>query len=165
MRPKRPDVTFAAILHALNRARVRYLVAGGMAVNLHGIPRFTRDLDLYVSLSKPNMLRAIKTLQKLGFRPTIPVTPEAAAEPKNRKGWIEKKGMVVFSMNDPNAPFHPIDIFIRHSIPFEQAWKRRKVVPHEDTLIPILSIKDLITLKRIAGRLQDLSDIKMLRKL
>lgn len=46
---------FERIFETLSRARVRYLVAGGVAVVLHGHPRFTADLDLILALDPPNV--------------------------------------------------------------------------------------------------------------
>lgn len=47
--------SFEAIVRALNAAKVRYLVAGGMAVNAHGYLRFTQDVDLVVALDPKNV--------------------------------------------------------------------------------------------------------------
>lgn len=155
--------SFLEILRTLNDAKVRYLVAGGMAVNLHGVPRNTHDLDLYVSLEPAILEQAIRSLMAIGFRPRIPVTPEMVSDPIQRARWIREKGMVVFSMVDPDDPFHPVDIFVRHRVPFRDAWRRRRIVPVEGTGVPLMSIRDLITLKKAAGRRQDLSDIENLR--
>jgi len=52
-----------AILDALNQARMRYLVVGGVAVVLHGHLRITADLDLIIHLERDNVLRAMRALQ------------------------------------------------------------------------------------------------------
>jgi len=54
-----------AVLDALNRARVRYLVVGGVAVVLHGYLRTTADLDLVIDLAPDNALQAVKALTAL----------------------------------------------------------------------------------------------------
>lgn len=154
--------TFLGILKALNRARVRYLVAGGMAVNLHGVPRATHDLDLYVDLKRSNLLRAIRALARIGLRPAIPESPEAIADPRRRARWRKEKGMVVLKFVDPDDPLHPVDVFVEHRIPFGTAWARRRVILTEGTKVPLISIHDLITLKRVANRRQDIADIEML---
>lgn len=73
--------------------------------------------------------------------------------------------MVVFSLVDSRMPIHPVDILAHNPIPFPAAWRRRRVVRAGRLRIPVLSIRDLIRLKRIAGRRQDLADIDNLRRL
>ena len=55
----------------LERADVRYLVAGGLAVVAHGYPRLTVDLDLVLALDPANTKRAFDALQSLGYYPTV----------------------------------------------------------------------------------------------
>lgn len=156
--------SFEKILGALSRSRVRFLLAGGMAVNLHGVPRSTHDLDLYVDFRPANFLRALRTLHRMGFRPTIPESLEAIANARNRARWRREKGMIVVRLVDPDDPFHPVDIFVEHRVPFASAWRRRHILREGDFRVCLLSIPDLIILKRIAGREQDRADIVSLRK-
>jgi len=65
--------SFEAIATALADAGVRYLVAGGLAVNAHGYLRFTKDVDIVVHLVPENVSRAFAALQAIGFRPSVPV--------------------------------------------------------------------------------------------
>lgn len=61
-----------AIVRALNEGNVRYLIAGGLAVNAHGYVRFTQDVDLVIALDSANIVRAFEMLAKLGYRPAVP---------------------------------------------------------------------------------------------
>ena len=76
-----------AIFGALNAAAVKYLVVGGLAVNAYGYERLTRDLDLVIGLEPENIIRGLRALLGLGYRISIPVTPEQFADPENRKVW------------------------------------------------------------------------------
>lgn len=67
-------------LQALNSAGVRYLVVGGVAVVLHGHLRTTADLDLVVQLERENVLKAVRALAGLGYRPRAPVAALRALE-------------------------------------------------------------------------------------
>jgi hypothetical protein len=136
-----------------------------MAVNLHGVPRNTHDLDLYVDLEPRNILKAVGVLGKLGLKPQIPERPEAIADPENRERWIREKYMKVFNFVDVDDPIHPVDILVVQPVAFEEAWSRRQYREEESERVPLLSIQDLITLKEAAGRRQDLADIEMLRVL
>src|SRR5438105_3194628 len=87
-----------AVLAALNAARVRYLIAGGVAVVLHGHLRATADLDLIVQLTPENALDAVRALESLGFRPIAPVPAAMFADAEARRNWVEDKGMTVFGL-------------------------------------------------------------------
>ena len=70
--------SFDTLVHALETAGVRYLVAGGLAVNAHGYLRFTRDLDVVLQLSPQNILSA---LAAIGYRPIVPINAADFADP------------------------------------------------------------------------------------
>jgi len=144
---------------------VRYLVAGGIAVVLHGVVRFTADLDLFVELSTENWTRFIKAIKKMGYKPKLPVKMEDFPDLKKRKKWIERKGMKVFSFYHSKRHLELIDIFVKEYINFDAAYKRRKVVRAKNINIPIVCIRDLKKLKKISGRAQDLADIGSLKEL
>jgi hypothetical protein len=79
-----------AIVAALNRGSVRYLIAGGLAVNAHGYIRTTLDVDLVVSLDSANVVRAFEALATLGYRPLVPITAAQFADAEMRRGWIRR---------------------------------------------------------------------------
>ena len=77
-------MSFTAIVTALQDAGVRYLVAGGLAVNAHGYLRFTKDIDIVVQLVPENIERAFAALTSAGYKPSVPITaawPETAGLP------------------------------------------------------------------------------------
>ena len=74
-----------AILEGLNDAGVLYLIAGGLAVNAHGVLRFTADVDVVVHLVPDNIRKAFDALGALGYRPIVPVTSEGFADPETRR--------------------------------------------------------------------------------
>src|SRR5690606_21486518 len=89
---------FEQIFAALRAADARYVVVGGVAVNLHGYQRFTKDLDLVVELVPDNALRTLAALQSLGYKPALPVKAVDFADPEIRAAWIRDKDMMVFQM-------------------------------------------------------------------
>lgn len=84
-----------AILAALNGADARYLIVGGLAVVAHGYVRYTQDLDIVLQLERDNVLRAMRALTAIGYRPLIPVDATEFADEKMRRSWREEKGMIV----------------------------------------------------------------------
>jgi hypothetical protein len=153
------------VLRALGEANVEYLVVGGVAVVLHGHLRTTADLDLVIRLERDNVRRAMEQLTRLGLRPRAPVPVESFADPEQRDSWVETKGMQVFSLWDPQDSTFDVDIFVREPFDFEAAYHRRVSVPLGATTASVVSLDDLLALKRESGRSQDLADIEALEAL
>lgn len=154
---------FEPLFDALDAARVRYVVVGGVATVLHGFARLTADVDLVVDLSPDEARKAVDTLLALGLRARAPVDARGFADPALRREWIESKGMRVFSFWDPAEPMREVDLFVEHPIPFEELWDRSEIVDLGRTKVRIASIPDLIRLKEIAGRPEDRIDIEALQ--
>lgn len=132
---------------------------------LHGVPRFTKDLDILIDPSASNLKRLGDALKALGYRPRAPVSLDEFLDRRNWKKWKKEKGMKAFTLFDPSLPFEEIDLLVGISGPFRNHNKRRVKVDLEGTSIGMVSIPDLIRMKREAGRLKDLSDIRALEKL
>jgi hypothetical protein len=151
------------IVRSLNEARVRYLVAGGLAVVAHGYVRFTADVDLLLDLAPDNAARAVRALAGLGYRPRAPVPIEDFARPEQRAVWMRDKDMMVFSLFSPDHPATEIDLFVDPPIDFERAWTaaaRMEVAPGVEAIV--LGRADLIEMKRRAGRPVDIEDARHL---
>ena len=73
--------------------------------------------------------------------------------------------MKVFSLVDPENPMRAVDLFAEHPIEFEDLWQRSETIPFRETEVRVASIRDLIDLKRRAGRPKDLSDIERLEEI
>jgi hypothetical protein len=155
-------VLFEPTFEALNADGVRYVVVGGLATVLHGFARLTADIDLMVDLRPEEARRAIVALTGVGLRPRAPVEPTQFADPVVRAEWVREKDMRVFSLWDPAQPMLELDLFVENPIDFDEAFARSEEVALVRTTVRIASIGDLITLKRLAGRPQDLEDIEAL---
>ena len=68
----------------------------------------------------------------------------------------------MFSLVDRANPMRAVDLFVRSPIDFELLWSRAAVMSLEATTVRVAHIDDLITLKRQAGRPQDLLDVEQL---
>lgn len=159
------NTVFEEVCGALNHARVRYVVVGGVAVVLHGYPRLTADLDLVVDLAPEQAAAAIDALVDLGYRPRLPVDPTDFADPDARRAWVEERNLRVFSLHDPGDPVTDVDLFAEHPIPFGELWADSVVLTVEGTDIRVASIDHLVRLKEEAGRPQDAMDIEALRRI
>lgn len=153
------------ILTSLAAANVRFLVVGGVAVVLHRHPRFTADLDLVIDLERDDATRALTVLAGKGFRPRPPVDLLSFADPEARRGWIEEKGLTVFSLWSPDAPGTEVDLFVEEPFDFAGAYGRADFVELAGVPVPVLSIPDLVSLKRRAGRSKDIEDVAALEEI
>lgn len=156
--------SFEAIVRALNEAGVRYLVAGGLAVNAHGYLRFTKDVDFVVQLAPDNIKQAFAALGTLGYKPLAPVTAEQFADQSTREGWIRDKGMQVLQLWSDRHRETSIDLFVREPFPFDEEYAKALIKPlYESIEVRFVSIPTLIKMKEAAGREQDRIDIEHLR--
>ena len=152
------------VLEELSRRHIEYLLVGGLSVNLHGVPRVTQDIDLIISMTRDNVLKTVSVMTDLGFVPRLPVPAEDLADAAKIKDWVENKNLKAFSFYNQKEPFRVVDIVIVHPLKFEDAYRRRIVKNAKDIEISVVSVEDLITMKEFSGRDQDLSDVKMLKK-
>lgn len=153
------------LFRCLHEHRVRYLLVGGLAMNLHGVPRMTMDVDIVLALDDPNLDSFIACARKLGLKPQAPVPLESLKEPKQRKQWIEERHMIAFALNAPGAPGATVDVLIRHPLDIDAALTRAAVRQVGDVPVTLCAIDDLITLKQGTGRRQDESDVEHLRRI
>ena len=153
---------YELVFRSLSAGRVRYLIGGGIAVNLHGFFRATGDLDLLVALDPDNLSRFLQAIKSLGFRPKIPATFEQIAVPGAISAWREAKGMKVLSFFNPKQSVEQVDVLVDACVDFDRAWERRETASAAGLALPLISIDDLIRLKRAAGRERDRIDIEAL---
>ena len=156
--------SFDALVKALDDAHVRYLVAGGLAVNAHGLLRFTKDVDLVIQLAPDNIERAFTALGVLGFRPIVPVTASQLADRATREVWIREKGMRVLQFWSDGHPETPVDVFVAEPFEFDEEYRRALIKPLGLLEVRFVSIPTLIRMKEAADRPQDRIDVDHLRK-
>ena len=155
---------FEAIAGSLNRAGVRYLVAGGLAVNAHGYLRLTQDVDLVVQLDPGNIHAAFSALAELGYRPLVPVTADQFADRAQREQWIREKGMQVLNFHSEQLRTATVDIFVSEPFDFDVEYEkalRAELAP--GLPVRFVSIPVLIAMKKLADRPRDRDDIEHLQ--
>lgn len=135
-----------------------------MAVNLYGVPRFTKDLDILIDTSETNLDRLAKAFKLLGYRPKPPVRLSEFLNPKNWARWKREKGMVALSLYHPRRPFEEIDLLVHVPLSFSEAKRRARAIRAGSLRLDLVGINDLIRLKQRAGREQDKADIIALKK-
>ncbi|MGO9232417.1 MAG: DUF6036 family nucleotidyltransferase [Bryobacteraceae bacterium] len=141
------------LLSAFHAHGVRYLIVGGYAVIIHGQPRFTKDIDLFIKADVANAEATYAALASFGA-PLEGIRPEEFAD---RSGFFrfgrDPRGIDIL----PDLP----------GVDFDAAWERRveEVLDAETGLTAsFISRDDLIAAKLASGRPQDLADVSAIRE-
>lgn len=150
---------FLKILADLQKNKIAYAIVGGYAVALHGAVRGTIDLDLILHLDKDELTKAESVFIKHGFQSKLPISAKEIFQ--FRKEYIEKRNLIAWSFVNPSIPTQVIDVIITHDL------KKMKTVSKKigAQTLRVLSIEDLIQMKKDSCRPQDLEDIKALKEL
>lgn len=139
---------FTELMNLFNANKVRYLIIGGYALIQYSEPRYTKDLDIWISTDQDNAAAVYKTLKEFGA-PLVELTEKDFA----KEGYF-------YQMGRP-----PMRVDILMGIPgveFEKAWSRRLEVDFDGLEVKFISKEDLISAKLASGRPQDLIDAQSL---
>ena len=143
---------FHDLLDALLQAEARFLIVGAHAMAVHGVPRATGDLDVWVSPEPANAERVWAALTSFG----VPVGQFGVSRED-----LQKPGMVV----QIGLPPRRIDILTEVSgLDFDDAWNGRTTHSIGSRSVPFLGREDLIRNKRASGRAKDIADLETLEK-
>lgn len=139
------------VLRALLARGARFLVVGAHALAVHGVPRATQDLDVWIDSSEENADRVWRALVEFGVPlEALEVTPDDFRRPDT----VIQLGVA------PNR----IDLLtgITGIEDFETAWRDRVEREVEGMSVPFLGRATLAANKRATGRLQDRADLEAL---
>ena len=140
---------FHQFVESLTEAKVDYLIVGGYAVGIHGHPRFTGDMDIWINQNQENAKRVIEAIDYFGFS-SLGITVDDLLVPKN-----------VIQMGNP--PLR-IDILTEiDGVGFEDCFPNKKVVTIAGLQFNFISYQDLIKNKLASGRAKDLDDVSNLK--
>jgi len=143
---------FRDLLDALLRTGARFLVVGAHAMAVHGVPRATGDLDVWIEPTPANGDLVWRALVAFG----APVGTLGIA-----RADLETPGLVV----QIGLPPRRIDLMTTLSgLDFEAAWERRVTHRVGARDIPFLGREDLVRNKRASGRPKDLADLAVLER-
>ena len=154
-------------MSALSKAGVEFVVAGGVAVVLHGVERLTLDLDLALKMTKENLEKFLRTIHKLGLQPRVPVNPESLTDPDAVQKIVREKGALVFSFIDPNQPIRQLDVFLTKDLSYEQLTQDALGIELDGKGIKVASLERMLEIKKAirSPREKDLTDIRDLERL
>ncbi len=135
------------VFSSFQRYQVKYLVIGGIASVLYGVPRATFDLDILIEATPENAKKLLIALKDAQLATATLTTPEELLA-------------------------HEITIFKDHvridvqtftpGIEFESAWENRNTIEYQGRSFLVVSKEDLLASKRAVGRDKDLEDVRLL---
>ncbi|MEW6544050.1 MAG: nucleotidyltransferase [Nitrospirota bacterium] len=141
--------TLKEVVRALNEWRTDYALAGGLAYSALVEPRATTDVDVLILLEATNSDQIARLFSGV-FDSVVP----------HQAPMLFKGGSIwrVIGIKDEREVI--VDLLLAHSAFHRQALARKRTVDFEGLALPIVTLEDLILLKAMAGRLQDLADIE-----
>jgi hypothetical protein len=135
------------VFGSFQRHEVRYIVIGGIASVIHGVPRATFDLDILIDAEPDNAQNLLDALLDAGLG-TASLT-DAEEVLSNEITIFKDRVRIDVQTSTPG-------------LDFREAWKRRKIAEYQGQTFYIVSLEDLIASKKAAGRDIDLEDVRLL---
>ncbi len=157
-------IIYEEIFRDFQKHKVKYIVVGGIALNLHGSLRNTADLDILVEMSNENLARIVRIFKKRGYGVRQPVDPMGIADPRLRRNWIHNKHMKAFNFY-LDKDLKQVDLIIDSPVTYEEARKKASLIQVGKISLPLISIDHLIKMKQKAGREVDQLDIAELKRI
>lgn len=157
-------IFYEEIFQAFQKQKVKYVLVGGIAVNLLGAMRSTADLDILVEMSDDNLKKIVQILKKQGYKVKQPVDPMKIADKKTREDWIKNKHMKAFNFYKEEE-LKEVDMVIESPVSFEEAEKSVVRIKVDNLTLPVISIDKLIEMKQKTGRSIDKLDIEELTRI
>ena len=141
---------FRELLECFARHDVRFLVVGGWALAAHGIPRLTKDLDLWIWPEAGNAQRTLAALDEFGF---------------GGLGLTAQDFQTADTVVQLGYPPNRVDILTTPTgVDFEPCWRARLEVDLDGIVVPFIGVEGLIANKRATARPQDLVDVQSLEE-
>ncbi len=150
MESKQLPEDFKEFLKLLNEWNVEYLLVGGWAVGFYGYPRFTADIDVFISVETKN----IKAIKRAMFEFGIPEFDDSFLTTPGHVFRIGRTPLLIEVLNEISG------------IDFKSCFNNKEYFKVDKEIkIPIISLDDLITNKSSIDRMKDKADLEYLLKI
>ncbi|MBC8138302.1 MAG: hypothetical protein H8F28_20685 [Fibrella sp.] len=154
-----PEIDFQGIVRQLTTANIRFVVIGGVAMNLHGADNLTTDMDISFARDRENAVALAKLLSAQNARPRgfpadLPFVIDAQVFRNSTNLTLDTDWGSFDMLAEPDG----VD-------GFEGLWDRAVVMEVDELAVRVASIPDLIAMKRAADRPKDREHIMQLEAL
>ncbi|MFH0800493.1 MAG: nucleotidyl transferase AbiEii/AbiGii toxin family protein [Pseudomonadota bacterium] len=141
-------IKHSKLFECLNKHGVEYILIGGTLAIAYGIPRVTKDIDIFLNPNPGNAARLLDALKEFGMGTAELTTPEdvCATEVTIFKDVVRLDVLTAVK-----------------GLEFTSAWQGKVFLELDKVLIPALSVDDLIRAKKASARPRDFEDIKVLK--
>jgi hypothetical protein len=140
---------FKEFIQLLNDNQVKYLVIGGYAVAVHGHPRYTKDIDIWIEISEENAQKLVIALTQFGFE-SLGLTSDDFQTP--------------YQIIQLGYPPNRIDLITNpDGIDSQTCYDSKIEVTLNDVPVKFINLDNLKKNKLASGRLQDLADLEKLQ--
>ena len=138
------------ILSIFREEKVEFILVGAFALGVHGIPRATGDIDLFIRPERENAERVYKSLMRFGA-PLSGINPQDFSTAD-----------LIFQIG---LPPRRIDIITSISgVTYDEAFSDHITADVDGIPVPVISTENLIRNKLESARDKDLLDVKVLKK-
>lgn len=152
------------VFASLFKHDVKYLLCGGLAVNLYGVPRMTADIDLLIEWDDNNIDRFEAALQENGYKNNLFFRLKTLLPANVRLQYFNEKNLIAYSYSSDLLRAISLDVLIETNLNFANCWQRKEIKNLQQTPVYLLALDDLILMKEYANREQDRLDIINLKK-
>ena len=153
------------VLEAFARHGVDVCLVGGVAVNLHGIPRMTYDVDIVVAMSTEQLTKTHAALLDLGLSCRLPLRIADLADKNLRQQLRDERNLIAVTYLDLSNPLREVDVLVCPPVEPDVILKNAVVLSLDGFPVRVASLQDLIAMKRVTGRAQDDADVAHLERI
>jgi predicted nucleotidyltransferase len=140
---------FKEFIALLNKSKIEYLIVGGYAVGLHGYPRYTGDIDIWIKTNEANSEKMVKILNEFGFN----------SYDIKKEDFLKLDNVIQLGY-----PPYRIDLMMLiDGVTFDECYANRIKKEIDEIEIDFIGYDDLIKNKRASGREKDINDINNLK--
>ena len=143
-----PD--FKEFVQLLIQNQVEYLIVGGYAVSIHGYPRYTGDLDIWINSTNGNAKKVVACLNEFGF----------SSYELTEKDFTKEYGIVQLG-------YPPVRIDIINTVDgvdFGECFLKKSIIEIDGLSVNFIGLEDLIKNKKTTARPRDIDDVENLTK-
>lgn len=141
---------YLELIKHLNEAKIKYLIIGGVAAIIYGIPRITKDIDIAIIPEYKTIEKFLEILKKVNFGTAYTTNPSKILESK----------VTIFE------DYFRLDILTEaDGFDFNLSWAKREIISVKEINLNVVSMQDLIIMKKASGREIDLEDVRLLEKI